>query len=101
MAYFLWRYPGEELGVSNYTYHADGIHDDLYSIFVERYATCVRLRMETGSGRDGVENNKDPDAFSYAWAAVERRRKEHAELELGVDDAGRRSKRLKKTSEAN
>lgn len=58
------------------------------------------LRMETGSGRDGVENYKDPDAFSYAWAAVERKRKEHAELELGVDDAGRRSKRLKKTGEA-
>lgn len=43
MAYFLWRYPGEELGVSNYAYHTDGIHDDLYSIFAERYATCVRF----------------------------------------------------------
>lgn len=49
--YFPWRYPREELGLTNYAAHVDRIHDDLYSIFAERYATCVRSRrMESGSG---------------------------------------------------
>lgn len=97
--YFPWRYPGEELGVPNYAHHAGRIHDNLYSIFAERYATCVRSRrMVTGLG---FKTNEGPDAYWYAWVAVERKRKEHAELDLGVDDAGRHRKRLKRTGETN
>lgn len=90
--YFPWRYPGEELGVSNYASHADRIHNDLYSIFAERYTTCVRpRRMEVVSGMDRFEDNEDSDAFSYAWAAVELKRKEHAEFLESLEDAGRPS----------
>lgn len=65
----------------NYASHADRIHGDLYSIFAEKYATCVRSRrMEIVPGMGRLEDNEDPDAFSYTWAAVELKREELAEL---------------------
>ena len=89
-AYFPWKYP-EELRATQYAGDALRVKADVYSIFAERYTTCILARrMEIGSdgSRCETENNRDPDAPSYALAAKNRKREKYRGS--AKDDTGKR-----------
>ena len=90
-AYFPWKYPEEELRATQYADHALRVKADVYSIFAERYTTCIlSRRMEIGSdsSRCEMENNRDPDALSYALTAKNRKKEKYRWS--AKDDTGKR-----------